>query len=84
MAKLGMGAFTASALQGMSLMGLSPAEGLAVVLGLQSGWLLKSMTTYADSRVWQDVCHATCPNGKIVYIKITLRPGAVVIQFKVL
>ncbi|WP_312283663.1 type II toxin-antitoxin system MqsR family toxin [Candidatus Igneacidithiobacillus taiwanensis] len=81
-ARLGVGAFTATALRGLDLMGLSLADGLAVVLGLQPETLFKSMTTYADSRVWQDVYHATCPNGKTAYIKITLRPGAVVIQFK--
>ncbi|MEY2342089.1 type II toxin-antitoxin system MqsR family toxin [Acidithiobacillus sp. IBUN Pt1247-S3] len=81
-ARLGIDAFTATALQGLDRMGLSPAEGLAVVLSLQSEMLFKSMTTYADSRVWQDVYHALCPNGKTAYIKITLRPGAVVIQFK--
>ncbi|MBN6739764.1 type II toxin-antitoxin system MqsR family toxin [Acidithiobacillus sp. MC6.1] len=81
-ARLGIGAFTATALQGLDQMGLSPAEGLAVVLGLQSEMLFKSMTTYVDSRIWQDVYHAHCPNGKTAYIKITLRPWTVVIQFK--
>ncbi|GHU30297.1 hypothetical protein AGMMS50256_16950 [Betaproteobacteria bacterium] len=33
-------------------------------------------------RVWQDVYHAPCPNGKTAYIRLTLRDGAVVIQFK--
>ncbi len=50
-ARQGVGAFTATALQGLDQMGLSPAGGLAVVLGLQP-------------------------------VKITLRPGTVVIQFK--
>ncbi|MFA7656138.1 type II toxin-antitoxin system MqsR family toxin [Acidithiobacillus thiooxidans] len=63
-------------------MGLTVAEGMAVVLGLQSEMLFKSMTTFADHRVWQDVYHAPCPNGKMAYIKVTLRSGAVVIQFK--
>ena len=81
-ARLGIGAFTATALQGLGLMGLSPPDGLAVVLGLQPEMLFKSMTTYADSQVWQDVYHAICPNGKTAYINITLRPGTVVIQFK--
>ncbi len=44
--------------------------------------LHKSMTTNADHRVWQDVYHAPCPNGKTAYIKLTLQDGAVVIQFK--
>jgi len=40
------------------------------------------MTTNADHRVWQDVYHARCPGGKNAYIKVPLREGAVVIQFK--
>ncbi len=40
------------------------------------------MTTNTDSKVWQDVYHSPCPNGKIAYIKLTLQNGAVVIQFK--
>ena len=78
----GIGAFTATALQGVDRIGLSPADGLSVVLGLQPDMLFKSMTTYADNTVWQDVYHAICPNGKMAYIKITLRPGVAVIQFK--
>jgi len=42
----------------------------------------KSMTTYADHRVWQDVYHAATPIRKDAYIKITLRAAALVIQFK--
>ncbi|WP_424255261.1 type II toxin-antitoxin system MqsR family toxin [Desulfoprunum sp.] len=41
----------------------------------------KSMTTIHDATLWQDVYHAPCPNGKTAYIKVTLREGAVVIQF---
>ena len=33
-------------------------------------------------RVWQDVYHAPCPNGKTAYIKVTVQVGAIVIQFK--
>jgi hypothetical protein len=42
----------------------------------------KSMTTYADHRVWQDIYHSPTPIGKTVYITITLRDTAPVIQFK--
>jgi motility quorum-sensing regulator / GCU-specific mRNA interferase toxin len=55
---------------------------LGVVLGLQRGTLFKSMTTHGDSAVWQDAYHAPCPDGRVAYIKVTLRDGAVVIQFK--
>lgn len=53
-----------------------------MVQNLRPGMLFKSMTTHADGRVWQDVYHTLCPNGKVAYIKVTLQAGAVVIQFK--
>jgi len=63
-------------------MGLSKVDAVAVILGLTRIMFYKSMTTYADHRVWQDVYHAPCPNGKMAYIKLTLQDGTVVIQFK--
>lgn len=75
-------AFTKTALDGGRLMGLTVAEMVEVVCGLTPRCLYKSMTTYADSRVWQDVYHADTPVGK-AYVKLTLRAdGAPVIQFK--
>jgi motility quorum-sensing regulator/GCU-specific mRNA interferase toxin len=78
----GADAFTRTALRGMADMGLSVAEGIDVILGLTNSMLYKSMTTNADSRIWQDVYHAPCPNGKTAYIKLTQQNGAQVIQFK--
>ncbi len=63
-------------------MGLTSAEMLAVIATLEVRHFYKSMTTYADHRVWQDVYHAPTPGKKIAYIKITLRHCAPVIQFK--
>lgn len=80
--KRGVDAFTETALLGLDAMELSEADGLSVVLGLQRGMLFKSMTTHRDHRVWQDVYHAPCPNGRTAYIKVTIQAGAVVIQFK--
>jgi motility quorum-sensing regulator/GCU-specific mRNA interferase toxin len=40
------------------------------------------MTTHANHKIWQDVYHAPTPVGKIAYIKLTLKEGSVVIQFK--
>ncbi len=81
-AKRGVDAFTRTALMGMDAMALTQAQGLQVVLGLQRSMLFKSMTTHTDHRIWQDVYHAPCPNGKIAYVKVTIQDGAVVIQFK--
>lgn len=78
----GIDSFTSAALLGLDRMGLDEADGLSVVKGLRQAMLFKSMTTHADVRVWQDVYHAPCPNGKTAYVKVTLQDGAVVIQFK--
>ena len=63
-------------------MGLSETEALAVIASLSNGMLLKSMTTHADHRLWQDVYHAPCTNGKTAYIKLAMQDGALVVQFK--
>jgi motility quorum-sensing regulator/GCU-specific mRNA interferase toxin len=81
-AREGGRSFTFTAQRGAEGMGLSRAEAMSVILALTSAMLYKSMTTNSDNKVWQDVYHAPCPNGKIAYIKLTMRDGAVVIQFK--
>jgi motility quorum-sensing regulator/GCU-specific mRNA interferase toxin len=81
-ARLGATAFTKTALDGGRSMGLTTAEMLAVVASLSRRDFYKSMTSFADHRVWQDVYHATTPVRKEAYIKITLRDAAPVIQFK--
>jgi len=63
-------------------MGLTTAEMLTVIASLSRRQFYKSMTTYADHRVWQDVYHTATPIRKDAYIKIALRDGAPVIQFK--
>lgn len=81
-ARDGLAVFTATARSGFMSMGVSDTEALGVVAALSMASLFKSMTTHADSTVWQDVYHAPCPNGKTAYIKLTMQRGAVVIQFK--
>lgn len=81
-ARLGAAAFTKRALDGGRMMGLTSSEMLAVIASLTRRHFYKSMTTYADHRVWQDVYHAATPVRKDAYIKVTLRDGAPVIQFK--
>ena len=81
-ARLGPAAFTKTALDGGRTMGLTTVEMLAVIASLSRREFYKSMTTYADHRVWQDVYHAATPARKDAYIKITLRGTAPVIQFK--
>lgn len=81
-AAAGFSTFTQTARINSVMMGLTDAQTLAVVASLAAPMFFKSMTTLRDSRVWQDVYHAPCPNGKTAYVKLTLQAGAVVIQFK--
>jgi len=81
-AKIGLQAFTATAVFNAAAMGLTGAQAIAVVLTLTQSMFYKSMTTYADHTVWQDVYHSPTPIGKVAYIKLTLKSGSVVIQFK--
>lgn len=62
--------------------GQTTGEMLAVVASLSRRNFYKSMTSYADHRVWHDVYHAPTPVKKDAYIKIALRGTAPVIQFK--
>lgn len=79
----GVNAFTATALKGVMVLGLSYEQAVVVVLGLKQKDLYKSMTTNGDHKIWQDVYHATLKTGLVAYIKFTLREnGTVVIQFK--
>jgi motility quorum-sensing regulator/GCU-specific mRNA interferase toxin len=81
-AEQGIMAFTATALFNAAAMGLSEEQILRVLASLSRAMFYKSMTTHADSSVWQDVYHAPTPNGSVAYIKLTLQQGALVIQFK--
>ena len=78
----GIMVFTATALFNATAMGLSEEQVLQVLASLTRVMFYKSMTTYADSSIWQDVYHAPIPGGKVAYIKLTLQQGSVVIQFK--
>lgn len=76
-------AFTATALLGAQAMGLDGEQAVGVVCSMTRSNFFKSMTTHASSQVWQDVYHPVTPNGKVAYVKVTLRvDGSIVIQFK--
>ncbi|MGV8887262.1 MAG: type II toxin-antitoxin system MqsR family toxin [Pseudomonas sp.] len=81
--RLGKKAFTRSAQKGGRELGLSFEEVQEVIFGLHASMLYKSMTTYDDHRVWQDVYY-TRSHGREIYIKVTYRPGGgpPVISFK--
>ncbi len=80
--EVGVAAFTRTALENARHMGLDGADAVLVVIGLTRTDFYKSMTTHGDHSVWQDVYHRQLDDERWVYIKLTLREGAVVIQFK--
>lgn len=72
---------TASAVSGAQLMGLSPKDMVAAVLALTSADFCKSMTTYADHKIWQDVYKPSTTNGD-VYLKLTVIDDVLIVSFK--
>lgn len=79
----GISAFTMTARRNAFGMGMTQTEMMAVVFSLSGSSFYKSMTSYHDATLWQDVYHAPTPRGRTAYIKIT-DPGTghPVIQFK--
>ena len=79
----GADAFTATALVGAQAMGLSSEQAIDAECAMTRADFYKSMTTHAASQLWQDVYHVVTLNGKVAYVKVTLRvDGSIVIQFK--
>jgi motility quorum-sensing regulator/GCU-specific mRNA interferase toxin len=61
-------AVTGSALRGAASLGYGRAEIVETIQSMQRGHFYKSMTAYADSRLWQDVYHVPSPVG-MLYVK---------------
>jgi motility quorum-sensing regulator/GCU-specific mRNA interferase toxin len=82
-ARNGIASFTRTARLNGYEMGLTDADMLAVVCSIRRENFYKSMTSFADHTLWQDVYHAPTPLGRTAYIKVS-RPdnGRPVIQFK--
>ena len=72
---------TKSAVMGAIEMGFEPAEIWTVVQDLTVADFYKSMTTYADHRIWQDVYRPHTRLG-FVYLKITVIDDVLVVSFK--
>jgi motility quorum-sensing regulator / GCU-specific mRNA interferase toxin len=72
-------AITRSALSTAYALGFDRAGIAAVILGIGPGMFVKSMTTLADHRAWQDVYHVPSED-LILYIKIQ---ADVVTEFRV-
>ncbi len=62
--------FTVTALRNGLALGLTEKEMRQVVLKLSRREFYKSMTSYENCHVWQDVYHGMTEDGTAVYIKI--------------
>jgi motility quorum-sensing regulator/GCU-specific mRNA interferase toxin len=72
---------TKSAVIGAAALGLGPAAIVETLMSLDRRQFRKSMTTYADHRVWQDVYCAVTEAG-MVYLKLTVVDDVLVVSFK--
>ncbi len=61
---------TGTALRGAAALGFGRAEIVATLQTMQRPHFYKSMTAYADHRVWQDVYHVPSEAG-LLYVKFT-------------
>jgi motility quorum-sensing regulator/GCU-specific mRNA interferase toxin len=72
---------THSARLGATALGLELPDMLAVVLALTAADFYKSMTTYGDHTVWQDVYRPSTQAGD-VYLKLTVIDDVLIVSFK--
>ncbi len=72
---------TNSARMGAAALGFELPDMLAVVMALTSADFYKSMTTYSDHTVWQDVYRPSTPAGN-VYLKLTVIDDVLIVSFK--
>jgi motility quorum-sensing regulator/GCU-specific mRNA interferase toxin len=61
---------TGSALRGAAALGFGRADIVATLQTIQRAHFYKSMTAYADHRLWQDVYYVPSQAG-VLYIKFT-------------
>lgn len=73
--------FTRVAMEGGAELGLSLFGMLEIISSLTARDFYKSMTTYADHAVWQDVYRPMTTVGSI-YLKFTLVEDLLVVSFK--
>ena len=81
MIKAGKVRSTVSALTGGAALGFDFAGIVGVIKTLTLADFHKSMTTFADHRVWRDVYRPTTPSGE-VYLKLTVIEDVLIVSFK--
>ncbi|TGN93264.1 MULTISPECIES: type II toxin-antitoxin system MqsR family toxin [unclassified Burkholderia] len=72
---------TTSAVFGARRLGFTETEAIGVVMSLDTVDFYKSMTTYADHTIWQDVYRRCTVNGD-VYLKLTVIDDVLIVSFK--
>lgn len=72
---------TFTALAGGAALGLDFEGMVGIVKALTPPDFLKSMTTHADHRIWQDVYRPITVVGEI-YLKLTVLEGVLIVSFK--
>jgi len=73
---------TRTARRTITELGLNLEDTVMIIQSLEKRDFYKSMTTYADHRVWQDVYHANF-NGLALYIKFAMdNEGHLIVSFK--
>ncbi len=72
---------TTSAVIGARQLGFTESAMLAVAMSLTKADFYKSMTTYADHTVWQDVYRPSTVYGE-VYLKLTVIDDVLIVSFK--
>ncbi len=72
---------TFSAVSGAAALGLDFNGMIDVVLALSPANFYKSMNTYADHTVWQDVYRTQTTTGEI-YLKLTVIDDVLIVSFK--
>lgn len=77
----GQVAMTRSATQRAALLGFHALAVLEAVQGLSTSDFYKSMTSYDDHRVWQDVYRPRTAAGRL-YLTLIVADGVLVVSFK--
>ena len=72
---------TRSARLGATALGMELADMLAVVNALTTADFFKSMTTFDDHTIWQDVYRPRTHAGD-VYLKLTVIDDVLIVSFK--
>ncbi len=62
-------------------LGLDDEDVIEIIMSLVNQDLYKSMTSYSDNKIWQDVYYKNIDDLKL-YIKLQITEKAIVISFK--